>query len=92
MENSEPGILINGKLIGFITSLFVITGLVFSAFSAVNGFSYRIERIEQDNKVLATDITKVSDKLASLNDQLASLTITLTKVEERLNARLEKNK
>lgn len=92
MENSEPGILINGKLIGFITSLLVITGLVFSAFSAVNGYSYRIERIEQDNKVLATDITRVSDKLAQLNDQLASLTITLTKVEERLNARLEKNK
>ncbi len=89
-DNAEPGFTITPRSLGFITSLLVFSGLLFTGISTVNGYQYRMERIEQDNKVLATDITTVSNKLNDLNTQLVSLTITLNKVEERLNARLEK--
>lgn len=89
-DTQEPSVTITPKLLGFMSSIIIVSGLIFTGFSAVTGVNYRLERVEQDTKILATDISNVSARLNELNTQLVTLTITLSKVEERLNARLEK--
>jgi septal ring factor EnvC (AmiA/AmiB activator) len=88
-DTEETGLVLSTKRLGFILSLVTLASVIFGVFSTVNGWAYRIEKIEDDYKTVSEQTSKMADKVGNLNDQLVSLTITINRLEERMDARLK---
>jgi hypothetical protein len=69
----EPGFRVDVKSMGFVIAFVTVIGFAIAGISKVNGWDYRIDRLEQDNKVITGEISKVANKLNELNDRLVSL-------------------
>lgn len=89
-DNDSPGFMVNTKTLGFIIGFVTISGFVFTGTTFINNYGFRLDKAEQENKVMAVEIAKISDKLDNLNSQLVSLTISLNRFEDRLNSKLDK--
>ena len=89
-QPTEQGVTVSMKHLGYVIAVITILGFIYTATTKVNGWDFRISKLEQDNQVLSSEVSKVADKLSDLNDKLVSLTITLSRVEERMDARTGK--
>lgn len=87
-SDNSGGFYVTARNVGFALSLITLTTIIFGGFSTVNSYAYKIDKIEQDYKSLSLENAKITDKVGKINDQLVDLSITLSRLEERLNARL----
>jgi hypothetical protein len=88
----EPGFLFNTKNLSFTLSVITLCGAIFGGFSKVNEYAYKIERIESDYRSLSEDSAKLTEKITSINGQLVELTVTLGRLEERVEVRIGNKK
>lgn len=82
-SDQEQSIAINSKTISAVLGLIALMTAVFTGISTVNGYAYRIEKLEADKILLSSSMDKLTQEISSLNAKIVDLTITLNRVQDR---------
>lgn len=82
-SDQEQSISINSKTISAVLGLIALMTAVFTGISTVNGYAYRIEKLEADKILLSSSMDKLTQEISSLNAKIVDLTITLNRVQDR---------
>ena len=91
VQRTEGGILITPKAISAFLAMITLAGSLYAGISKVNGYTYRIDKLEGDQVQITSLIDRLDKKLDQynakfdvMNDKIVNLTITINRFEERL--------
>lgn len=83
---NEKGFSKIAKALSVILPLITLTSIVFGTVSTVTSEFNKIDRIEQDYKIVNDQLGKLSDRIADINTQMVEMKITAARIEERTNS------
>lgn len=89
VEN-DSGIGRHARNLSFLLSIITLISIVFGGFSTINSWIYRLEKIEEDYKIVTDQATKTADRISILNDKFVDMSIVVNRLEERMDIKLKK--
>jgi len=98
MAEREGGIFVTSKTVSAILGVIALITVTFSSISTVNSYAYKVDSLEtkyvqvlSSMDLLNKKLDKYNEKLDTSNEKTVSLTISITRLEERLKS-MEKSK
>lgn len=91
-DSSNQGVAITSKHLGFIITLFTVLGIIYGIINGITSFTTKIELIEKEYNEVSGQLDTIQDKFDNVNEKINILTNTVTRLDERLNSRIEKSK
>lgn len=82
----EKGITLTPKTLSALLGTIALAVALYNGVSTVNGYSFRLEKLEAERVQFISSIEKLNTKLDETNSKIFDLTIALNRVEEHLNA------
>lgn len=87
-EGPKPtGFLVTPKVISTLVGIVTLLGVTFGASSVVNGYAFRLDKLESDNVELSSSIGQLTNKIDELNIKIVELTFALNNVKDRAELR-----
>lgn len=80
---SEPGVWLDGKLIGLLLGMISLATVGYTGISKVNAYAFKVDQIEVAQTRIVDTLDKFDKSVSDMKDGMTDLTIAINRLNDR---------